>query len=194
MYFQTGRTSYLLLLMTMLLFISYYTPTVRCFSATMRPSTTTTIATKTRVRRPCILHMSTNTEEETTSTTTTASTTNSSAAASGCGSAPSRVRRVLSGVQPTGSLHLGNYLGAIKQWVEFQNKHHHQDQHVIATTTTTEEEEEETFVRTEQFFCVVDMHAITLPHDPSALSESTLSSAALYLAAGTYIHTYIHTY
>jgi tryptophanyl-tRNA synthetase len=88
----------------------------------------------------------------------------------------------LSGVQPTGSLHLGNYLGAIKQWVEFQNKYHqeHQDQ-LIAT-----EEEDNLFVRTEQFFCVVDMHAITLPHDPAALSESTLSSAALYLAAGMY--------
>ncbi|EED93772.1 predicted protein [Thalassiosira pseudonana CCMP1335] len=60
-------------------------------------------------------------------------------------------RRILSGVQPTGSLHLGNYLGAIKQW---------------------------------NFFCVVDMHAITVPQDPGELEESTLTSAALYIAAG----------
>jgi len=71
-------------------------------------------------------------------------------------------KRVLSGVQPTGSLHLGNYLGAIRQWVTFQ--------------------EESDGV--ENFFCVVDLHAITMPHKPEELRESTLSSAALYLAAG----------
>jgi len=73
-----------------------------------------------------------------------------------------RPKRVLSGVQPTGSLHLGNYLGAIQQWVALQdddNKH-------------------------ECYFCVVDLHAITMPHDPAELQESTLASAALYLAAG----------
>jgi tryptophanyl-tRNA synthetase len=67
--------------------------------------------------------------------------------------------RVLSGIQPTGSLHLGNYLGALKQWVEFQNVH-------------------------ESFFCVVDLHAITVPQNPKKLREETLQSAAIYLASG----------
>lgn len=74
-----------------------------------------------------------------------------------------RKSRVLSGVQPTGSLHLGNYLGAIRQWVSFQDEN-------------TDD--------TENLFCVVDLHAITMPHDPKELEESTLMSAALYLAAG----------
>lgn len=83
-----------------------------------------------------------------------------------------KTRRILSGVQPTGSLHLGNYLGAIRQWVIFQN----------AAETV---DDEGTPIETENFFCVVDLHAITMPHDPKDLAESTLSSAALYLAAGT---------
>jgi tryptophanyl-tRNA synthetase len=89
-------------------------------------------------------------------------------------SAPKKLKtsRVLSGVQPTGSLHLGNYLGAIRQWVDFQN----------APPTT---DEEGVVTKTENFFCVVDLHAITAPHDPEELSESTLASAALYLASGT---------
>lgn len=82
-----------------------------------------------------------------------------------------RTRRVLSGVQPTGSLHLGNYLGAIRQWVDFQN---------VATV-----DDKGNPIKTENYFCVVDLHAITMPHDPQELSESTLASAALYLAAGT---------
>jgi tryptophanyl-tRNA synthetase len=81
-----------------------------------------------------------------------------------------RIERVLSGVQPTGSLHLGNYLGAIRQWVDFQNNE--------------QTDEEGNVVPVENFFCVVDLHAITMPHDPKELTESTLSSAALYLAAG----------
>ena len=68
-------------------------------------------------------------------------------------------KRVLSGVQPTGELHLGNYLGAIKNWAELQNKH-------------------------DTYFCVVDLHALTVPHDPAILSENTLSTAALYIACG----------
>lgn len=73
---------------------------------------------------------------------------------------PERRKRMLSGVQPTGSLHLGNYFGAIRNWVGFQ----------------------ENF---DAFFCVVDLHAITVqPHDPKLLRESTLSSAAMYIAAG----------
>lgn len=70
-----------------------------------------------------------------------------------------RKKRVLSGVQPTGGLHLGNYLGAIRQWVANQ----------------------ELF---DNYFCVVDLHAITVPHDPKKLSINTLESAAMYLAAG----------
>lgn len=82
-----------------------------------------------------------------------------------------KVKRILSGVQPTGSLHLGNYLGAIRQWVDFQNSPSNKD-------------DEGHEIRTESFFCVVDLHAITMPHDPKELTESTLASAALYLAAG----------
>lgn len=83
-----------------------------------------------------------------------------------------KTRRILSGVQPTGSLHLGNYLGAIRQWVEFQNKE------------CEPKIEDGVKIVTENYFCVVDLHAITMPHDPTELEESTLSSAALYLAAG----------
>ena len=67
--------------------------------------------------------------------------------------------RVLSGVQPTGALHLGNWLGAIRNWVDLQESH-------------------------DTFFCVVDLHAITVPHDPARLAEDTLTTAALYLACG----------
>jgi len=67
--------------------------------------------------------------------------------------------RVLSGVQPTGALHLGNWLGAIRNWVDLQQSH-------------------------DTFFCVVDLHAITVPHDPARLAEDTLTTAALYLACG----------
>ncbi|MEA5423061.1 tryptophan--tRNA ligase [Synechococcus sp. CCY9202] len=67
--------------------------------------------------------------------------------------------RVLSGVQPTGALHLGNWLGAIRNWVGLQDSH-------------------------DTFFCVVDLHAITVPHDPARLAEDTLTTAALYLACG----------
>jgi tryptophanyl-tRNA synthetase len=66
---------------------------------------------------------------------------------------------VLSGVQPTGALHLGNWLGAIRNWVDLQRDH-------------------------DTFFCVVDLHAITVPHDPALLAEHTLTTAALYLACG----------
>ena len=85
-----------------------------------------------------------------------------------------KTRRILSGVQPTGSLHLGNYLGAIRQWVKFQDE---ECEPVV-------DEEKGVEIITENFFCVVDLHAITMPHDPTELEESTLASAALYLAAG----------
>jgi tryptophanyl-tRNA synthetase len=68
-------------------------------------------------------------------------------------------QRVLSGVQPTGNLHLGNYLGAIRNWVEMQDQY-------------------------DNFFCVVDLHAITVPHDPKVLAENSYAIAALYLACG----------
>jgi hypothetical protein len=90
-----------------------------------------------------------------------------------------KVRRILSGVQPTGSLHLGNYLGAIRQWVDFQDK---ECEPFI--------DEKGVEIVTENYFCVVDLHAITMPHDPKELEESTLSSAALYLAAGTSLFPY----
>lgn len=68
-------------------------------------------------------------------------------------------QRILSGVQPTGNLHLGNYLGAIRNWVETQSDY-------------------------ENFFCVVDLHAITVPHNPETLAQDTYTIAALYLACG----------
>lgn len=68
-------------------------------------------------------------------------------------------QRILSGVQPTGNLHLGNYLGAIRNWVETQKDY-------------------------ENFFCVVDLHAITVPHNPETLAQDTYTIAALYLACG----------
>ena len=67
--------------------------------------------------------------------------------------------RVLSGIQPTGDAHLGNYLGAIRHWVEDQ--HHH-----------------------DAFFCVVDLHALTVPRDPADLRGRTLETATVLLAAG----------
>ncbi|MDO8560743.1 MAG: tryptophan--tRNA ligase [bacterium] len=66
---------------------------------------------------------------------------------------------LFSGIQPSGILHIGNYLGAIKQWVELQNQYR-------------------------SFFCVVDEHAITVPQEPKELLENTLKTAAIYLAAG----------
>jgi tryptophanyl-tRNA synthetase len=68
-------------------------------------------------------------------------------------------QRILSGVQPTGNLHLGNYLGAIRNWVEMQHQY-------------------------ENYFCVVDLHAITAPHNPATLAQDTYTIAALYLACG----------
>lgn len=67
--------------------------------------------------------------------------------------------RIFSGVQPTGNLHLGNYLGAIRNWVGLQDTH-------------------------ESIYCIVDLHAITLPQDPKALHRSTLETAAAFIACG----------
>ena len=71
-------------------------------------------------------------------------------------------------------------MGAIRQWVEFQD-----NANAFYNTDDEVDEEESTNVHVENFFCVVDLHAITMPHDPKELSESTLASAALYIAAGT---------
>ncbi|QLE48553.1 tryptophan--tRNA ligase [Nostoc sp. C057] len=68
-------------------------------------------------------------------------------------------QRVLSGVQPTGNYHLGNYLGAIRNWVEGQSEY-------------------------ENYLFVADLHAITVPHDPKQLAADTYTLAALYLACG----------
>jgi len=67
--------------------------------------------------------------------------------------------RVFSGIQPSGSLHIGNLIGAIRQWVATQDEK-------------------------ENFFCIVDMHAITTPQDPETLRTLTRDVAALYIASG----------
>ncbi len=68
-------------------------------------------------------------------------------------------RRVLSGVQPSGNLTIGNYVGALRQWAREQYNF-------------------------DSFFCVVDLHAITVPYDPESLRAKTREVAALYLACG----------
>ena len=67
--------------------------------------------------------------------------------------------RIFSGIQPSGRLHLGNYLGAIRNWVRLQGEY-------------------------EAIYCVVDLHAITQPQDPKALRERTIEVAASFVAAG----------
>lgn len=104
-----------------------------------------------------------------------------------------RTRRILSGVQPTGNLHLGNYLGAIQQWVEFQNTGKFAAAENLDGESINEkdaQEDGEVEVVNENFFCVVDLHAITVPQDPAQLEESTLTSAALYIAAGKLSHVF----
>ena len=67
--------------------------------------------------------------------------------------------RVLSGIQPTGDLHLGSYLGAVRQWVE--------DQHTA-----------------DSYFCVVDLHALTIPREPGELRGKTIETALVLVACG----------
>ncbi|MBA2624651.1 MAG: tryptophan--tRNA ligase [Acidimicrobiia bacterium] len=67
--------------------------------------------------------------------------------------------RVFSGIQPSGDMHLGNYLGALRRFVDEQDVH-------------------------ESFFCIVDLHALTVPQDPAELRVRTVGTGALYLAAG----------
>ena len=68
-------------------------------------------------------------------------------------------QRVFSGIQPSGNLHVGNYLGALKNWVSIQDDY-------------------------ENFFCIVDLHALTVPQDPETLRQKVREVAAIYLAAG----------
>ena len=67
--------------------------------------------------------------------------------------------RVFSGIQPTGDLHLGNYLGAVVNWVRDLD-------------------------RDESIFCIVDLHAITIPQDPAELKARSRNLAALLMACG----------
>lgn len=69
------------------------------------------------------------------------------------------MKTVLSGIQPTGNLHLGNYLGAVRNWIDLQDSHR-------------------------CFFGIMNLHAITLPQDPKALQQNVLDAAAIYLACG----------
>ncbi len=68
-------------------------------------------------------------------------------------------RRVFSGIQPSGNLHVGNYLGALKNWVSIQDEY-------------------------ENYFCIVDLHALTVPQDPKVLRQKIREVAAIYLASG----------
>jgi tryptophanyl-tRNA synthetase len=68
-------------------------------------------------------------------------------------------RRVFSGIQPTGAAHIGNYLGAMRNWVSLEERY-------------------------DAFLCVVDLHALTLPWDPAELTRNTISKAAEIVAAG----------
>lgn len=67
--------------------------------------------------------------------------------------------RIFSGIRPTGNIHIGNYLGAIKQWISFQESN-------------------------ECVFCIVDLHAITTPYDVKDLQKNILDTTAIYLATG----------
>ncbi len=68
-------------------------------------------------------------------------------------------KRIFSGIQPSGKLHIGNYLGAIRQWVDLQNEY-------------------------DSLFCIVDLHAITVSQSPEELRKKTLEIAKIYLASG----------
>jgi len=68
-------------------------------------------------------------------------------------------RRIFSGVQPSGNIHIGNYLGALRNWAELQHTY-------------------------DSFFCIVNLHAITVPQDSIALAAKTRELARLYIAAG----------
>lgn len=69
------------------------------------------------------------------------------------------MKRIFSGAQPTGNVHLGNYLGALRNWVALQHEY-------------------------ESFFCIVNLHAVTVPQDPKVLAEKSRELARIYLAVG----------
>jgi tryptophanyl-tRNA synthetase len=69
------------------------------------------------------------------------------------------MKRIFSGAQPTGNVHIGNYLGALRNWVALQHEY-------------------------ESLFCIVNLHAITLPQDPQVLARTTRDLARIYLATG----------
>ncbi|HYR77876.1 MAG TPA: tryptophan--tRNA ligase [Pyrinomonadaceae bacterium] len=69
------------------------------------------------------------------------------------------MKRIFSGAQPTGNVHLGNYLGALRNWVALQHEY-------------------------ESFFCIVNLHAVTVPQNPKVLAEKTRELARIYLAVG----------
>ncbi len=69
------------------------------------------------------------------------------------------MKRIFSGAQPTGNVHLGNYLGALRNWVALQHEY-------------------------ESFFCIVNLHAVTIPQDPATLAEKTRELTRIYLAVG----------
>src|SRR5258708_12765618 len=69
------------------------------------------------------------------------------------------LRRIFSGAQPTGNVHLGNYLGALRNWVALQHEY-------------------------ESFFCIVNLHVVTVPQNPRVLAEKTRELARIYLAVG----------
>lgn len=73
---------------------------------------------------------------------------------------PTESKRIFSGIQPTGDLHIGNYLGAVKRWVDLQNSNN------------------------DVTFCIVDLHSITVPQVPSELRENSLRLCASLLACG----------
>ena len=68
-------------------------------------------------------------------------------------------KRVFSGIQPTGELHFGNLVGALDNWVKMQKDY-------------------------ETYYCVVDLHAMTVPYDPAELAQARLDTAKLVMAAG----------
>src|SRR6476619_4675690 len=84
--------------------------------------------------------------------------------------------RVVSGIQPTGNLHLGNYLGAIRNWVRMQDE--------LAEGNRAQVAEGGSADKNECLFFLADLHAISQPHDPAELKRATLEMAAALVACG----------
>ncbi|RDC60790.1 Tryptophan--tRNA ligase [Alteripontixanthobacter maritimus] len=90
--------------------------------------------------------------------------------------APQTSRRIVSGIQPTGNLHLGNYLGAIRNWVRMQDE--------MAEANRIEAVEGGSAAQNQCLFFLADLHALSLPHDPAELRRGTLEMAAALVACG----------